>query len=1261
MSFNIGLSGIRAASTDLEVTGNNVANASTTGFKQSRAEFSDVYTSSLLGTGSQPVGSGVMVENVRQQFSQGNISGTENALDMAIDGNGFFILEDRGSISYTRAGLFGLDKDGYVVANNNGRLQGFAANTDGVVSGVLGDIQIQVGNQAPALTSRVSAILNLDAGEEVLQQQGLQLTSNGLAIGVADSGIIDSTSSTLVAAGQPTTAGVPSLLNWAANIGGIGAVLPTPAVGPPIVVATPETTVANVATLGSVASLGAGVPIEMQFDIGDGNGLQTVSVPAITAGALTAAGVIAEIQTAINDVFGSQELTASIGTTGELVISRAGFNGTNGTSFATNDISFNGIFGAPAAGVQAGVAGSPLFVGSTPVTADFRSIPGTSTTTRTTATPPLNIVISDPGAPHQLTADNAYTNLNVSTVSTNVLAFNIATEGGATYPINLSEAVWGAATVSAPAYAAIPPADYTAVTAQEVADEINRQITASAAATTPLTVPPAISANAETRAVVVGGRIEFQANTISPTSSNGDFIQIADNNVSSVNSSLTNLGFLSANRFDGGTEPVQANNQFQLEVTSTSGNGAGPFDIVIPANSYASLEDVAVAVQQQIDVYIGSAGLNGKVTVAAVGGQLVFTNSNVGAGEGISITPTVAEPQAVVGLGLNSMFAVTGQDEIDKSNSFRLNLTVPAPDNDNRSGSVLISLDEDYRSVQQLATSINRQLNSQNSEDYIGVRAQAVEIVPNVVPPQFTLELLAVEEGEASIISLSDLTASGPDISSEELFAILQTNPADGGLFTSGIEGVNNQYPEQAVTIVDPDGNETIVTIPEGTEANETASIFNNQAGITATANTVMTVPLSSFNNPGNLMSITVNGQILTSSTLPELAEEINGYRGTTLPGFTATISEAGDLVLTNEIGRDVKLEMNSASPTDSLVVMGAVNTGPVVLGGSATAATAAAVGGHVTFTLNEGYIMQEPQPVVSGLFGALSADEFTSITLNSFDPQDQNTYNHATSTTMYDSLGNSHVMTQFFVKEPLDPNRPNEQNIWAMYVQVDNNDVGDPDSALDFPENLVATPARFELFFNQDGTLDETATGSMFITNWDPRDENGDSTGAMNSLNLLEGGLPLTVPATNSNFEISLDGSTQFGSSFSVSEVNQDGYTTGRLAGLEVDQEGVIFARYTNGQAQVLGQVALANFRNPEGLTPLGDTGWAESFESGVGTVGSPRTASFGQVRSSALEDSNVDISEELVGLIIAQRNFQASAKTIETMDQVTQTILNI
>ena len=177
--------------------------------------------------------------------------------------------------SYTRAGLFGLDKEGYVVANNNSRVQGFDANADGVVSGVLGSIQIQVGNQAPALTSRVSAILNLDAGEEVLQEQGLQLVSNGLSIGVADSGIIESTSSILVAAGQPTTAGVPALLDWTG-----GNIL---------------------AGAGGVADTGYAAGIQMSFDIGDGNGLQAITLEGVAAGS-TQQDVLNDIQKQLNTV-----------------------------------------------------------------------------------------------------------------------------------------------------------------------------------------------------------------------------------------------------------------------------------------------------------------------------------------------------------------------------------------------------------------------------------------------------------------------------------------------------------------------------------------------------------------------------------------------------------------------------------------------------------------------------------------------------------------------------------------------------------------------------------------------------------------------------------------------------------------------------------------------------------------------------------------------------------------------------------------------
>ena len=114
-------------------------------------------------------------------------------------------------------------------------------------------------------------------------------------------------------------------------------------------------------------------------------------------------------------------------------------------------------------------------------------------------------------------------------------------------------------------------------------------------------------------------------------------------------------------------------------------------------------------------------------------------------------------------------------------------------------------------------------------------------------------------------------------------------------------------------------------------------------------------------------------------------------------------------------------------------------------------------------------------------------------------------------------------------------------------------------------------------------------------------------------------------------------------------------------LAGLEIDDSGIIFARYTNGQTRVQGQIALASFPNQQGLTPLGKTAWAESFTSGEPVVGKPTTGTLGAIQSGALEQSNVNLSDQLVALIVAQRNYQANAKTIQTEDAVTQTIINL
>ena len=135
----------------------------------------------------------------------------------------------------------------------------------------------------------------------------------------------------------------------------------------------------------------------------------------------------------------------------------------------------------------------------------------------------------------------------------------------------------------------------------------------------------------------------------------------------------------------------------------------------------------------------------------------------------------------------------------------------------------------------------------------------------------------------------------------------------------------------------------------------------------------------------------------------------------------------------------------------------------------------------------------------------------------------------------------------------------------------------------------------------------------------------------------------------------------TQFASPFSVSSLSQDGFTIGRLTGLSVDDQGVIQATYSNGQTTAVGKVAMARFSNNQGLLQIGNTTWRASTQSGEPIPGEAGTSSFGLIQSGALETSNIDLTKELVTLITSQRNFQANAKSIETSNAVTQTIIQI
>ena len=173
MSFNIGLSGLYAANKQLDVTGNNIANVATTGFKASRAEFADIYAASKLGTGQNSIGNGVNLAAVSQQFTQGDVNGSGGVLDMAIQGGGFFVQKGSdGSLEYTRSGAFRADKDGYIT-NNTGtsRLQGYAADDNGkIVKGALADLQLNLSNLPPKASTKVDSVSNLNSSEPVIDQ-----------------------------------------------------------------------------------------------------------------------------------------------------------------------------------------------------------------------------------------------------------------------------------------------------------------------------------------------------------------------------------------------------------------------------------------------------------------------------------------------------------------------------------------------------------------------------------------------------------------------------------------------------------------------------------------------------------------------------------------------------------------------------------------------------------------------------------------------------------------------------------------------------------------------------------------------------------------------------------------------------------------------------------------------------------------------------------------------------------------------------------
>jgi flagellar hook protein FlgE len=285
---------------------------------------------------------------------------------------------------------------------------------------------------------------------------------------------------------------------------------------------------------------------------------------------------------------------------------------------------------------------------------------------------------------------------------------------------------------------------------------------------------------------------------------------------------------------------------------------------------------------------------------------------------------------------------------------------------------------------------------------------------------------------------------------------------------------------------------------------------------------------------------------------------------------------------------------------------------GSKLTGYTANSAGVLSTGAPTEFNLNTADLQPSP---TSSISATINFDSRKTAIATAFNPDDPDTYHNTAAATAFDSLGNEHNIQSYFVKTGA--------GVWDVYNTVDGVSTG--------------ATATATLTFDGTGAAPTVVPASATV-----------------SFNPTTGANPVS-------FNLDYSNSTQFGSDFSVTKPVQDGYASGSLASFDTSPDGTIIGRYTNGQSKTLGQLVLASFVNPNGLKSLGGNTWTVSSESGPPSVGAPATGGLGVLQSSAVEDSNVDLTGQLVEMITAQRLYQANAQTIKTQDQVLQTLVNL
>ncbi len=1243
MSFYTALTGLNGSSADISATSNNIANVGTTGFKRSRAEFGDIFATSPLQNSSSSIGSGAILKGVKQQFTQGNIASSLNALDLAISGQGFFTLKPSltsAQTVYTRNGSLNVDNDRYVVDSAGQYLVVYPVNEDGSVTAkdLLSAVPLQlpITSGDPKATSNISLGVNLPATAEVVTSRP-EFTSGGYNFNPNDPNTFtNSTSITIFDdLGNPTIATMYFCKTQAASTSD-----PTNKFETKLVIGD---TIIDPDLVSAVDDTGQQIFI-------DKFGAQTTSVPDdnyFIEGKGSALYKLDDLQQQVPsqaaNIKGAQS-TFDFGEEGDKLV-----------EVVTDPMQFN-------ATREAGL----------------------------------------------VTGSNVYWGKNFLTLNVD--------NGDQPVNIDIRPGQYNAAQLAAEVERAINEAygdDRKIQIVKNVDDDLNInlfKLTAdgtSDALDTPITVD------------LLGSSYVTDIEGISLTGASPDFTkeQFLAHSQARINEAMNNYAVKRSDDTLDKATILGVSTQLFGRTTGSTGNILNQTEIIpITHNTINSSNNLVSSNKFMVHSYFGN-----KPELTVFDSQIVAGDN----GNGQSAVFNAAENTLTLtlanttGLTANSKIRIAGnfattESAIGNGNLNGREFTVSNVVNGttiqiNTTGLGFPDTDFTLTSGVAAGTSLNvLHTKSTNVEAFF----EGAEKVYQDAPINFSSKKIVVREIGTAKHSYTnkDVIAKG---ATAGIFAFgngsfggatsLQTLGLSTGVQTS-TDWVDEKNPPIKVNYDTVNQRLSFVVDRTvlGTGTNSNFNSFTVFGSSLATSTNNLGVP---SNNDASEVLIR-GGEVLFTNTFVADGEEIQlndkryginvNYNSDT-KDFTFSSGTTGESIAANgalgvtetqkasniEVGRYL-LSTSDGSVVDStdhfggnndLMGVGITKSDAVFTAGRGIAASAAqvvgaaakekltevfrlsSIGGENVFNVSvngiSGIIEVPPGFYVgSTLAEALQekinqiADPNTGETVGGvvvkYDPN-QNNFTFTTGTTGDTSTIKVKGTTRLGLDDvPLGVgNVPKIFNLVqatnadgiALFVDADGNVVETP------PENLVE--GYFPLYIDE-GELTFDKSGKLISPKKNVHYEK-----------------------QQEGFSISLDidfgASTQFAQPFSVLSVDQDGFTSGRLDGLEIDAAGTIRANYTNGQNNPLGKIVLANFNNQNGLKQIGNATYVETAVSGSPQVGEAGAEGFGNILSGSLERSNVDITEELVNLITAQRNFQASAKAIETTTTLTQTIINI